>query len=186
MARLLIAGLLGAAAITPLLAQPAPVARVAPMIRVAPVAPMAPMAPHAMMPTTRAEAQAHVTQMFAMHDSNHDGFLTAEELKPGAGQRMIMRHDMRGPDGGMRGAGGAMAMRDPNVAFDRIDANHDGTISRSEFAAGRQVRIEKRIVMNAPGAPGQPQPMRMMHGGGMMGATPCSSAPTPTATAASR
>ena len=123
------------------------------------------------MPTTRAEVQAHVTKMFAMHDSNRDGFLTADELKLGAGQRMIMRHDMRGPDGGMRGpGGGAMAMGDPNVAFDRIDANHDGSISRSEFAAGRQVRIEKRIVMNAPGAPGQPKPMRMMHGGGMMGA----------------
>lgn len=81
-----------------------------------------------------------------------------------------------------------MPMGDPNAAFDRIDANRDGTISRAEFAAGRQVRVEKRIVLNesgnkrqweemsAPGQSGQagqPRVTRMVRhhgGGGMMGA----------------
>jgi hypothetical protein len=142
---------------------------------------MAPMAPRAMMPTTRAEVQAHVAAMFAQHDANRDGFLTAEELQMHGGMggehaNVMMRH--MGPDGAPR------AMGDPNVAFDRLDANHDGKITRDEFGKARQIRIEKRVMINgqemrggemgmhgAPDVPGQRREVRIVrHGGGMMGA----------------
>ncbi len=43
-------------------------------------------------------------------------------------------------------------------------------ISRDEFAKGREIRIEKRIVMNHDGKDGAPGPMRMrMHKMGGMG-----------------
>lgn len=148
MARLLVAGLL-LATTAPLLAQPAP-----------PVAPMAPRAPMATM--TRADVQARVQAQFAKRDANRDGFLTTEELTRRGGQR----------DGAMkvRRMGGERAMRDPNAAFDRLDANRDGSISRAEFASAREARIEKRVVVNGQRQPGA---MRGMHGGGagrMMGA----------------
>ena len=48
------------------------------------------------------------------------------------------------------GAPHGMAFRergDPNAAFDRMDANKDGSISREEFATAREERIERRTVM---------------------------------------
>ena len=120
MARLLVAGLLLAAA-TPLLAQPAPMAPGAPM-RVAKT-------------MVRADLQTRVQTQFAKRDANRDGFLTAEEMtRRGGGMKM-------------RRMGGQQATRDPNVAFDRLDANRDGSINRDEFARARQVRIEKRATM---------------------------------------
>ena len=75
------------------------------------------------------------------------------------------------------GGPGAMkmggAMRDPAAAFDRLDANKDGMISRDEFAKGHEVRIEKRIVMHGGDADAKPGAMREMRmhrmGGGMGG-----------------
>jgi hypothetical protein len=170
---MLVAALLAAAAATPLLAVPP--LPVAPM---APAAPMAPMAPRAMMPTTRAEVQAHVAAMFAQRDANRDGFLTTEELQ--------MRGGMRGQRGNvmmrrMGRDGAPRAMGDANVAFDRLDSNRDGKITRDEFGKARQIRIEKRVMvdgqrgpegaMGMPGVPGQRREVRIVrHGGGMMGA----------------
>jgi Ca2+-binding EF-hand superfamily protein len=37
-------------------------------------------------------------------------------------------------------------MGDPNAAFDRLDANKDGSISRDEFTKAREQRVERRIV----------------------------------------
>ncbi len=148
MARLLVAGLLLATA-APLLAQPAP-----------PVAPMAPRAPMATM--TRADVQTRVQAQFVKRDANRDGFLTAEELtRRGAT-----------PDGAMRvrRMGGERAARDPNAAFDRLDANRDGSISRAEFTSAREVRIEKRVVVNGQRQPGAMRGMRQGGGGTMMGA----------------
>ena len=175
MARTLVAAFLAAAAASPLLAvPPVPVAPPAPIVQIAPRAPMAPMAPGAMMPTTRAEVQAHVATMFAKRDTNRDGFLTADELQMRGGMRgqtanVIMRH--MGSDGSPR------AMGDANVAFDRLDANHDGKITRDEFGKARQIRIEKRVMvdgqpgMGAPGVPSQRREVRIIRrGGGMMGA----------------
>ncbi len=163
MARLLIAGLVMAAAATPLPAQPAPAQMAHPM-RMGMAKTM-----------TRAEVQTQVQAHFSRRDANRDGFLTTDELAMhGDGKgRMAMR------DGGPMRAG--QAMRDPNAAFDRLDANHDGNITRAEFASGREVRIERRVVINRQGQPGQPGAMgmeqgrmggmrKMGHGGGMMGA----------------
>jgi len=147
MARLLVAGLFVAVA-TPLLAQPAP----------------APMAPMGMAKTmTRADVQTRVQTQFAKRDANRDGFLTGEEMTRQGGKRSGAMK--------MRGMRGDQAMRDPNVAFDRIDANRDGTISRDEFARGRQMQMEKRVEMKQHGQMGTMHGMRHGGGGGgMMGA----------------
>lgn len=146
MARLLVAGLLLAAA-TPLLAQPA----------------SAPMAPMGMAKTmTRADVQTRVQTQFAKRDANRDGFLTAEEMTRQGGKR--------GGAMKMRGMRGDQAMRDPNVAFERLDANRDGTISRDEFARGRQMQMEQRVEMKQHGQMGMMHGMRHGGGGGMMGA----------------
>lgn len=155
MARLLVAGLL-LATTAPLLAQPAP-----------PPAPMAPRAPMATM--TRVDVQARVQAQFARRDANRDGYLTAEELTRGGGQRdgaMKVRR-VRSADGQ---PGAERAMRDPNAAFDRIDANRDGSISREEFARNRVIHIERRVVKGGEGQPGTMRLMRHGGGGGMMGA----------------
>jgi EF hand domain-containing protein len=113
------------------LAQTAPVAQPAP----APAAPMAhPMADKVM---TRAEVVAMVREHFGKMDANKDGAITTAEISEG---RAEMMKDFKPSDGGH-----AMAMRDPNAAFDRLDSNKDGSISRDEFAKGREERIERRI-----------------------------------------
>lgn len=117
MARLLVAGLLLAAA-TPLLAQPG-------------AAPMAPMA----ATMTRADIQTRVQAQFAKRDANRDGFLTTEEL------------GRRGGGVNNRRMGGQQAQRDPNAAFDRMDTNRDGALTRDEFARARDVRVERRAAM---------------------------------------
>lgn len=163
MRKLLIAGLLAAAA-SPLLAQPP-----APIAPPATIAPMMPLAPMAGKVVTRAEADAKVRQHFAKLDANRDGFVTTEEIATQRGARKANRQARQGQRMGQ------MAHRDPSAAFDRLDANRDGVISRDEFAKGRDVRIEKRVARHGA-APGQSGAMRMrMHriggqgGMGMMG-----------------
>ena len=88
---------------------------------------------------TRADVQARVQAQFAKRDANRDGFLTTEEMTRRGGQRdgaMKVRR-MRGADGQ---PGAQRAMRDPNAAFDRLDANRDGSISRDEFARNRVIQ----------------------------------------------
>ena len=135
MARLLVAGLLLAAA-APLLAQPAP------------------MAPNGGKTMTRADIQARVETRFAKRDANRDGFLTTEELTRRGGAKAHRNSDRH-------------AMRDPNVAFDRIDGNRDGSISRDEFGRAREARSEKRAMK---GEDGMKHRRAMGGGGGMMGA----------------
>ena len=135
----------------------------------APTAPMASMAPDKVM--VRGDVQAKVRTHFAQLDANKDGAITTAEI---AG--MKMHHEGMGAGGmghGMsHGGAGDMKMhdgpiRDPAAAFDRLDANKDGSISRDEFAKGREMRIEKRIVMREGGAPGAMGKHHM--GGGKMG-----------------
>ena len=138
--------------------------------------PAPPTPPHAGKVMVRGEVQTMVRTHFARMDTNKDGAITTAEIA-----------ELKGAHGGHGGAGmahggpDAMKMhdgmkRDPAAAFDRLDANKDGMISRDEFAKGREVRIEKRIAMREGGhgtdaAPGAKHKMRMhqMGGGGMGG-----------------
>lgn len=147
----------GAAAIalatgTALFAQAAPPAKPAPRA-------------HKMMQQTelRTDVKANVAKMFARVDANRDGFVTEQEMTTLHGQRdgIAKVRELR-QDGG-----------DPNAAFDRMDSNHDGMISRDEFAKGRQVRVERIVMRGGPdGAGAHPMKMRMEggHMGMMMGA----------------
>lgn len=82
---------------------------------------------------TRQQAIAHVDEMFARLDADHDGRVTPEEMHAmGEHRREEMRQHM----------------------FDRLDANHDGNISRGEFAAAHAMH-------GGPGGPGGHRGMRM-------------------------
>jgi Ca2+-binding EF-hand superfamily protein len=66
--------------------------------------------------------------------------------------------------------------RDPKEAFDRLDANKDGSISRDEFTKGHEERMEKRIEIREQrkealkdAKPGEKQAYRMHRMGGMGG-----------------
>ena len=167
-------------------AQTAPPAGVAPGTAppplIAPVAPMPPGAPHVRVmfnsdhDMTRAEVADHVGKMFAKLDTNHDGFITKDEVE--AIHAKMMAAMDKGGDIQKRMAEHGVLMGDRGAVFDRLDTNHDGNISRQEFTAGKpQVRTEQVIVMRdgAPGAPGAHPPMEgrdgmrmhMRHMGGM-------------------
>lgn len=137
----------------------------------APIAQPAPAAQalHADRVQTRDEAVAKVREHFARLDTNRDGVLTQAEADAGRDiikQRIVHKQGERGDRKLSR-----MQHRDPAVAFDRLDANKDGSISRDEFARGHQIRIERRVEKRADnaGAPGAPRAMKMRRMGGMMG-----------------
>jgi Ca2+-binding EF-hand superfamily protein len=131
-------------------------------------APVQPMADGVM---TRAEVVGKVRDHFSRLDANKDGSITTAEI--GAHHGRMVGHKM---------AEGSQphvmvrehAMRDPNAAFDRLDTNKDGAISRDEFAKGREMRIEKRIVrrekIKEARKDGKLGAMRMHRMGGMGGA----------------
>ena len=130
--------------------------------------PMPTMAPMAEQSQTRDQMVAKVREHFAKMDANRDGFVGTDEMQAMRGQ-----HKQKMGERGGRG-GDHMAMRDPAKAFDRIDTNRDGMISRDEFAKGREMRIERKMVMKGtPGAPGMDGAhggmMKMHHMGGKMG-----------------
>ncbi|MFL6771610.1 MAG: EF-hand domain-containing protein [Sphingomicrobium sp.] len=141
----------------------------------APAAPMAhPMADKIM---TRNEVVAMVREHFGRMDADRDGAITTAEATQGHAR---LAGQMRGrrPGGAWQGehargmAGHETAMRDPNAAFDRLDSNKDGSISRGEFANGREQRLERRVVIQQgkKGAPGEAMRGRGMHRmGGMPG-----------------
>lgn len=123
------------------------------------VAPDAPIATKRMdMTQTRDQAVARVREHFAKMDTNRDGFVAGDEMKSmRGGDHQGMNHQMgeRRGRGGNRLAMNDGPMADPAKAFDRLDANRDGMISRDEFAKAREMRIERKVVINgAPGAPG--------------------------------
>ena len=146
MTRLLIAGLMAAVAVPLIAAAP-------------PTAPMSAMHDHVM---TRAEVQGHVAKMFARVDANRDGVITkaetdaAHQTMAGKGQDHHGQNAM-GKMGNMGAMGGMH--RDPAAAFDRIDANQDGNISRAEFIAAHAMREQK--MSEHLGMKGMPA----MHGG---------------------
>lgn len=135
----------------------------------APVTPPAPPAqPHHMMmqeTQTRDQVVARVRDHFARMDANRDGVVAQDEMQAMRGMHMRRMAEGPGGPGGPQGAMREGPMRDPNAAFDRLDANRDGSISRDEFAKAREMRIEKRVVMN-DGKAGGGRKMGMRHGGG--------------------
>ena len=107
---------------------------------------------------TRAEVVANVREHFTKLDANKDGSVTKEEVTENIG-KFTERHELKKGD-----APHAIMVerpdRDPAAAFDRIDANKDGSISREEFTKAREERIERRIVMreaHKDGAKGTPK-----------------------------
>ena len=119
----------------------------------------APAAP-AEQTMVRGDVQAMVRQHFTVMDTNRDGAITTAEVaarRSKSAEHAVQLGKANRPGGGWQGEN---IVRDPNAAFDRLDANKDGMISRDEFAKGREMRIEKRIVMREDGA---------KHGSGMGG-----------------
>lgn len=143
------AALLGAMA--PAFAQTAPPAGVAPGTSTNAIVRPAPPQQHMRMRMmsnkvmTRAEVATHVQAMFARLDTNHDGFITRDEVQAVRQKMMAMHAGMeRNTAGqGMNGSG-----PDRGAMFDQLDTNHDGSISRQEYMAGRpQIRERRMIVM---------------------------------------
>jgi hypothetical protein len=164
-------------------AQPAPPPGVAQGTAPAPMAPPAPGTrqvrvmfggDHVM---TRDEVAAHIGKMFAKLDTNRDGFITKDEMN--AVHARMEAAVAKVGDVEERLAEHGMFIGDRGAMFDRLDANHDGNISRQEFMAKRPEVHEERVMImrdgpgGAPGAPlppmdGHPGMMRMhMHQGGM-------------------
>ncbi|MEA3034902.1 MAG: hypothetical protein QOH04_661, partial [Sphingomonadales bacterium] len=86
-------------------------------------------------PVTRAEVKAKVDARFARLDANRDGYISADEIRsrgPEMRRDRAEGPDMRGPrpEGAMmdRSDGGRRA-----EMFARLDANHDGVVTRDEF-----------------------------------------------------
>lgn len=135
------------------------------------IAPPAPPSPQRMDQTqTRDQAVAKVREHFAMMDKNRDGFVAGDEMQMRGSGHQGMNHGMgqRRGRGGDRMANGPMG--DPAKAFDRLDANRDNMISRDEFAKGREMRIERQVVINrAPGEAGEHHGMGNQHGMGGRG-----------------
>lgn len=106
---------------------------------------------------TRDALLRHVRSMFARLDTNHDGFITRDEL--GAARARMMRPAQMGErvrERRFEGRARAVASRDRNAMFNRLDANHDGVISRQEFMAARPRIEERRTVVVREGASGLP------------------------------
>ena len=99
----------------------------------------------------RGDVQAMVRAHFTAMDTNKDGAITAVEItarRAKTAEHAVQLGKASRPGGAWHGEN---IVRDPNAAFDRLDANNDGMISRDEFAKGREMRIEKRIVMREVG-----------------------------------
>jgi Ca2+-binding EF-hand superfamily protein len=151
----LVTALAAAAAAAPAFAQPP-----------APIAPPAPGAGfqrgHMARPTTRAEVQQRIQRLFARVDANRDGVITRDEIEAARALRGN-RQGLRGQ--GMSGQRGAM--RDParrgERMFARLDANHDGVITRGEFDAAMAARQQRM------GARGDMGPRQGMGGGAHLG-----------------
>lgn len=129
-----------------------------PAIAQVPTPPAPPIAPRVDMTQTRDQAVAKVREHFAMMDTNRDGFIAGDEMQS-------MRGQHRGAGMGERRGRGGDRMGNPTAAFDRLDVNRDNMISRDEFAKGRELRIERQMVINgAPGAAGEHAEMAGKHG----------------------
>ncbi len=101
---------------------------------------------------TRDEVVKHIQELFSRLDTNHDGFITKDEVE--AFHRKMMNAMAIGSEMREHWAEYRMPVPDRAAMFDRLDANHDGVISREEFmAAGpsaREVRVFASPNHNGP------------------------------------
>lgn len=111
----------------------------------APAATPAPGARHAMKVdtdgdgvVTREEAASfpRLASSFDQIDTNKDGKLGADEMQAWRAQ---MRGSMHGDRRGMDPERQARMQERRNACFDKADANHDGQLSRAEFAKMHEV-----------------------------------------------
>ena len=110
-------------------------------------------------PMTRDEVVQHVRSMFTHLDSNHDGYITQDEVAA-LHVRMMGMHDAmaRGIGPGRKAMDHQATRMDPGAMFDRLDSNHDGTISRQEFTAGHKRMEQRRVVIMRGGNDAHPMP----------------------------
>lgn len=115
---------------------------------------------------TRSEVADHVAKLFARLDTNRDGFITRDEMEAvharmEAAMAKVGDAQMQVQDVEKRLADRGVFIGDRNAMFDRLDTNHDGSISRQEFTANRpEVHEERVMIMRGPdGAAGAPMPM---------------------------
>ena len=98
-------------------------------------------------PLTRASVQAAVQARFAKVDANHDGFVTRAEADARIAQAREQRQDR------MEQRRERLTERRAQMRaglFDRIDADKNGSISRSEFEAHASARAERRAERRGP------------------------------------
>ena len=95
---------------------------------------------------TREEVLDHIRTMFARIDTNHDGFITKAELS--AFHARMMKATMRrdGFEHRFMHAGNGPRLERREALFDRLDANHDGVISREEFMSAPRAMHEGRRI----------------------------------------
>ncbi len=126
--------------------------------------PPAPMRQDANRVSTRAEAIAQADARFAQMDTDHDGRITAGEMRAyreAVHDRTVASgRDVPVPPPGGRKQDGMGRRMDPNgdgsvtreefearalKRFDRMDANHDGTIDATERANAAEMRhVDRR------------------------------------------
>ena len=85
----------------------------------------------AAQPVTRAEVQSRTAAIFAKLDTNHDGFITKDELNALESQRE-QKVEKRAEN------------FDPAKIFDKLDTNHDGKITVAEADAARAARAQAK------------------------------------------
>lgn len=94
-----------------------------------------------MQPQARADAQAKSQARFVERDTNHDGFLSADEFSASArnasNASMAFAHIDADHDGRISQA---EAVASTLKRFDMVDANHDGTVTADERQAAMQAR----------------------------------------------
>ncbi len=102
-------------------------------------------------PLTRDDILRHVREMFAKLDSNHDGFITRDEIAQFDQRIHAMRMTRRTGEQLQESRFGrrddALLARDRAALFEKLDTNHDGVISREEFMAARPRLHEQRVMI---------------------------------------
>ena len=87
--------------------------------------------PRVMKTATRADVQSRLAAAFAKLDTNHDGFVTKDEVNAIQAQRE-QKIEQR-------------AQRfDPSKIFDRLDLNHDGKVTTAEAETARSQHAQAK------------------------------------------